>query len=119
MKTLNTYIVEKFQVDKDYKCQYTYQPKNRKELRNVIQDKIDKEGLGTKDDPLDLNDIDTSKITDMSWIFSVDNISKDIGDLVDNGYFDISDWDVSNVRYMRYMFNKLICKTEHSKVNDL
>ena len=102
MKTINQYINEKFQVSKNYTHQYTYQPKNKDELIDYITYKIKKEGFGTKDNPLDLNDIDTSKITDMSKLF--DAIDGPLNNLSNNGYFDISDWDVSNVKNMCYMF---------------
>ena len=59
MYSLRHYIIEKFQVPKDYKEQYAYAPKDKKELIKCIKEKIEKEGLGTKDNPLDLNDIDT------------------------------------------------------------
>ena len=104
MKSLNTYITEKFQVSKDYKRQYAYTPKNKDELIECIKDKIQKEGLGTEKNPLYLNDIDTSMITDMSFLFSVQ--WGELKELSENGYFDISDWDVSNVKNMSWMLQK-------------
>ena len=62
------------------------QPKSKKELIKIINDSFDK-GV------YDLNFIDTSEITDMSWLF--DNV---------NHNFDISSWDVSNVTNMEFMF---------------
>ena len=103
MNSLRQYIIEKFQVSKDYKRQYTYHPKDKDELIECIKDKIKKEGLGTKDNPLDLNDIDTSQITDMSKLF--DALDGKLKDLSENGYFNISDWDVSNVENMENMFH--------------
>ena len=103
MISLNSYITEKFQVSKDYKRQYAYQPKTKGELIDCIIEKTNKEGFGTKDKPLDLNDIDTSKITDMSYLFyGSDNYR--LCNLSKNGNFDISDWDVSNVTNMEAMF---------------
>ena len=67
---------------------YSCQPKTRSELKEIIKDRISKEGP-----KCDLNDIDTSLITDMSAIF---NSSKFNGD--------ISKWDVSNVKTMLGMF---------------
>ena len=67
---------------------YTCQPKTRDELIKLVEERINKEGTDC-----DLNDIDTSLITDMSELFS---------DSKFNG--DISKWDVSNVEDMRYMF---------------
>ena len=102
MKAINSYIAEKFQVSKDYKRQYAYTPKDKKELIQCIKEKIEQYGLGTKNKPLDLNDIDTSMITDMSHLFDVDY--EEMAKLSLNGYFDISDWNVSNVKTMRSMF---------------
>ena len=102
MKALNQYINEKFQVPKDYKCQYAYHPKTKGELIACIREKIDKEGLGAEDEPLNLNDIDTSKITDMSELF--DAIDGQLVELSKTRYFDISDWDVSNAKSMFNMF---------------
>ena len=68
MKTINTYINEKLVIGNNIDI-YNYHPKDKNELIKAIQDKIDKEGLGTKNNPLDLNDIDTSEITDMSIKF--------------------------------------------------
>ena len=67
----------------------TVQPKNARGLRRIILNTIKKEGP-----ECDLNFIDTSLVTDMSYLFY------DIDDF--NG--DISKWDVSNVRDMSYMF---------------
>ena len=104
MKTLNNYITEKFQVSKDYKRQYVYTPKDKNELIKCIEEKIDKEGYGTKENPLNLNDIDTSEITDMKLLF--DALDGKLKDLSKNGNFDISNWDVSNVENMGFMFGK-------------
>ena len=102
MRSLNNYITEKFQVSKDNIRKYVYHPKDRNELIECIKNKIEKEGLGTEDEPLDLNDIDTSKITNMCNIFDADD--GELKFLSKNGYFDISDWDVSNVENMYGMF---------------
>ena len=101
MKALNTYIIEKFQVAKDNIKAYKYYPETKEELIQCIKEKIEQEGLGTKDKPLDLNDIDTSMITDMSKLF---DSAESLIELSENGNFDISEWDVSNVTDMMYMF---------------
>ena len=67
---------------------YTYHPKTKKELKDLIEERITNEGV-----KCDLNDIDTSEITDMSYLFY---------NLDFNG--DISDWDVSKVTDMFEMF---------------
>ena len=88
-QTINTYINEKLRLTS--KRQYTCQPKGKKELRAIIIDRIKNEG-----NECGLNDIDTSKITDMSYLF-YENVFE---------YFngDISMWDVSNVKIMDGMF---------------
>jgi surface protein len=97
MKTINTYINEKLRLTN--KRTYTCQPKDKIELRKIIIDRIKKEG-----NECDINDIDVSKITDMSRLF-------DVGPSFVGGHpafkdfnCDISMWDVSNVKDMGYMF---------------
>ena len=88
MKTLQNYITEKILINKNSKIGYIYHPNTKDELTKIIKQKIESEG-----NECDLNDIDTSNITDMSWLFEHSDF---------NG--DISKWDVSNVENMRYMF---------------
>ena len=88
MKTLQNYITEKILINKNSKIVYNYHPKTKDELRKIIKQKIESEG-----NECDLNDIDTSNITDMSNLFEYSDF---------NG--DISRWNVSNVENMRYMF---------------
>ena len=120
MKDINNYIIEKLKKinSKNLGKQYNYFPKDRHELMDII-DKLLKERNHTAD----LNDIDTSKITDMTNLFYHIHFDGDISDWdVSNvknmrGMFydsqfngDISNWDVSNVEDMSYMFY-------HSKFN--
>ena len=67
---------------------YSCQPKTKEELKEIIKERISKEGYNC-----DLNDIDTSLIKDMSYMFEKSDF---------NG--DISSWNVSNVRDMSSMF---------------
>ena len=67
---------------------YSCQPKTKDELKKIIKDRISNEGTDC-----DLNDIDTSLITEMNSLFYQSKF---------NGY--ISDWDVSNVTNMQRMF---------------
>ena len=69
---------------------YSCQPRTRIELKEIIEDRISKEGPNC-----DLNDIDVSLINDMSLLFFKYKF---------NG--DISKWDVSNVKNMSNMFRK-------------
>ena len=68
----------------------TVQPENKYELKDIIEDTIKERG-----NKCDLNFIDTSKITDISALFS---------DSEFNG--DISKWNVSNVEDMECVFNR-------------
>ena len=61
MKKLNQYIKEKLIINKDYRDN-TIVVKSFDELRKIINDRYDKLGPGTKQDPIDFNDIDVSNI---------------------------------------------------------
>ena len=106
MKTLKQYLTERLIIKKS---SYKYYPETKKELKDIIKQRIEQEGP-----EVDLNDIDVSNITDMSYLFE----SLDF-----NG--DISNWDVSNVTDMSNMFfeckkfNQDISKWDVSKVNDM
>ena len=91
---------------------YTSQPKTREELKDIIEDRISKEGPNC-----DMNDIDTSRITDMSYLFELSVFNGDISkwnvsnvenmsDMFSFSSFngDISKWNISNVKYMSSMF---------------
>ena len=88
MKTLKNYITEKILINKNSKMPYNYHPKTKDELKDIIDKRIESEG-----NECDLNDIDTSNITDMSNLFAYSEF---------NG--DISKWDVSHVKNMKGMF---------------
>ena len=92
MKTLKEHINEALKIGKNLSdwTSYSYQPKTKKELKEIIKKRISKEGPNCN-----LNDVDTSLITDMSWLFYVSEF---------NG--DISNWDVSNVKDMNCMFER-------------
>ena len=87
---------------------YSRQPKTKKELKDIIEDRVYNYGSNC-----DLNDIDISLITDMSYLFF---------EIDFNG--DISRWDVSNVKNMSRMFYKShfngdISKWKVSNVEDM
>ena len=90
MKTIDSYITEKLKINKDIIAkQYNYHPKDKYELRSIIKKLLDERGQDA-----DLNDIDVSNVTDMSFIFSDLKIHN----------IDISQWNVSNVENMFCMF---------------
>ena len=87
---------------------YSCQPKTKEELKNIIKKRIREQGPNC-----DLNDINTSLITDMSYLFDYSKF---------NG--NISKWNVSNVKDMIGMFaysefNKDISSWNTSKVEDM
>ena len=88
MKQINNYIVERLHINKDIGNHYNYHPKDKDELKELVDQLIEKRG-----NEANLNDIDTSEITDMFKLFCRSNF---------NG--DISEWNVSNVEDMDYMF---------------
>ena len=97
MKQLSTYINEKLVINKNtFKAKYF--PKTFKELRELLERLIKERGKDA-----DLNDIDVSDI---------DNMGSEVKWLDDKGLFegldphniDISEWNVSNVKQMNFMF---------------
>ena len=108
MKMLSQHIIERLQLNKDRVQQFECVPKTTEELQKYINQKILKEGP-----ECNLNNIDVSNITDMSYLFAYSKF---------NG--DISQWNVSNVKNMTLMFyhstfNKDISKWDVSNVEDM
>ena len=96
MKHLNQFITEyiiKKKLDKPIDSEYKYHPQTKDKLIENI-----KELLYKREN--DLNCIDTSAITDMSFLFMNINV------IIDN--IDVSNWNVSNVTNMEGLFNN--CK---------
>ena len=89
MKNLKDIIIEGLKIGSKTKVNmYTCQPKDKNELISIIEERLN------KDKNANLNDIDVSNITNMSYLFYV----------LDPHNIDISEWDVSNVKNMRNMF---------------
>ena len=114
MKQINKYIVERLHINKDTKIVYNYHPKTRDELYELVNKLIKERG-----NEADLNDIDTSEIIDMNYMFNDSKFNGDISEwdvsnvkdmhcMFKGSNFngDISKWDVSNVKYMRNMFDE-------------
>ena len=116
MKTLKDHINEALKIGKNLSewSAYSCQPKTKDELLQIIKDRISKEGPNCN-----LNDIDTSLITNMFYLFYGSKFNGDISKWnISNvksmeGMFsrfnfngDISNWDVSNVEDMSWMFHK-------------
>lgn len=110
MKTIIEYLNR--HKHKPIKPVYNYHPTSLDKLMQIVDIRIKKEGHDC-----DLNDIDVSKITDMSFLFANSRFNGDISEwnvsnvktmssMFKNSDFngDISGWDVSNVYDMRSMF---------------
>lgn len=104
MKDFTVYINEKLKITKNILKQYkyNYRPSTKDELSALIEQLIEERG-----NEADLNDINTSKITDMSWLFDSSKF---------NG--DISGWDVSAVENMEGMFAKSEFTGENGDISD-
>ena len=122
MKSLQNYITEKILINKNSKTEYNYHPKTKDELKAIIKQKIESDG-----NECNLNDIDTSNITDMSFLFADSkfngNISNwDVSNVtnMDGMFFaskfddDISNWNVSNVTNMASMFYESVFNSDIS-----
>ena len=99
MKQLSTYIQEKLIINKDYR-EVKIVVKSFDELRKIIEDRYDKLGEGTEQNPIDFNDIDVSNIDSFYSL----NRDKGIFEKIRFKYIDISNWDVSNATNMMAMF---------------
>ena len=113
MKSLSQHIQEALKVGSKSKVNaFNYHPKTRIELKELVEKLIEERG-----NDADLNDIDTSEITDMSSLFYNSEFNGDISKWnmgkVKNIFFmfansifngDISGWDVSSVEDMSAMF---------------
>ena len=96
-------------------------------IRDIVEREIKKYGNNA-----DLNHIDVSRVTDMSYLFSMDDFNGDFSNITDMSYLfymddfngDISNWNVSNVTDMEKMFchsefNGDISKWDVSNVTDM
>ena len=90
MKSLKHYIQEKLIIKKNKGSNnYKYFPKSKEELQDIILKHMKEEG-----NEVDLNDIDVSNITDMSYLFSRNKKFNQ----------DISNWNISDETDMLYIF---------------
>ena len=112
MKSLKTKVNESF-----YKnAGGMSHPTTREELQREIMARLDR-------GQYNLNDIDVSRVTNMSLVFSTIHEYKKYDQLLDK--IDISRWDVSNVKDMNWMFggcsnfNSDISKWDVSNVENM
>lgn len=111
LTSLKSYIREQLVEESDSDV---LRPTSKEELKRLINQRIEEQGLNC-----DLNDIDVSRVTDMSDLFFSSKFNGDISEWNVssvrnmNGMFynskfngDISKWDVHNVESMLNMFNE-------------
>ena len=114
MKQLNQYIKERLIINKDYR-DVNIVVKSFDELRKIIEDRYDKLGQGTKQNPIDFNDIDVSNL-DSFYDKNAGRFGKGLFENIQFKYIDISYWNVSNIESMKQMF--YLCK-ELKSVGDI
>lgn len=104
MKSLQQHIQEKLIVNKHYDS-YKYHPKTWDELRQIIEDRYYEFRYkpGTEQEPVDFNDIDVSGIDSF---YNENSKYKGIFAYTQFKYINISDWNVSNIKDMRCMFEE-------------
>ena len=102
MKRLTQFISEKLKINSkskvNSKSKIEYFPQTKNELKDIIV-KVCKES--TDKECVNLNIIDTSKITDLSFLFTHSYIKN----ALKGRDIEISDWDVSNVKDFHCMFD--------------
>ena len=91
MININQFINEKLRLTN---IRYTSCPKNKEELRKILEERLE------KDKDADLNDIDVSNITNMGS----ENTKHGLFNGLDPRDIKIDRWNVSNVKDMSYMF---------------
>ena len=98
MQNLDEFILEKLKISK---IETKYKPKTKEELVKIMIEEIETNGPDCS-----LNHIDVSNITDMSYLFRGGNANKyQMGHPILSEFDgDVSDWDVSSVTNMNYMF---------------
>ena len=98
MRKLEEFVNEKLKVSK---IETKYKPKTKEELVDLIIKEIETNGPNCS-----LNHIDVSNITDMSYLFRGGDPNKyQMGHSILSEFDgDISDWNVSNVTNMAFLF---------------
>ena len=114
MKQLSAYVQERLIINKDYR-EVKIVVKSFDELRKIIEDRYKKLGSGTKQNPIDFNDIDVSNL-DSFYDKNAGRFGKGLFENIQFKYIDISYWDVSNIESMKQMF--YLCK-ELKSVGDI
>lgn len=103
MKSLINHMHESLRIGIDDKPEML-EPLTWNELRDIIEDRCNKQGAGTAKDPIDFNDIDVSNIDSFVYYGTPTNTSYGLFEDMEFQYINISDWDVSNIHTFSRMF---------------
>lgn len=102
MKKLSQFINEKLKITKNKR--FIYKPESLKELKKLIKEKLE----NSKNNILDLTDIDVSNLTSLENMTSYTYL-----DVVNNktniDTIDVSGWDVSNIKNFKRVFCSRLC----------
>ena len=116
MKQIAEYLLSKTKIEKDNRIRA-----NDNNIRKLVRAELLNQGPNAN-----LNHIDVNEVTDMSFLFCARTLNdKCLGFEYDNINPDISQWDVSNVTDMKYMFyhceqfNRNISKWDVSNVTNM
>ena len=99
MKSLKYTLQESLRIGINDKP-YTASPTTWEELRQIIENRYEELGPGTVSNPIDFNDINVSEIP----TFYNASVNDGIFNNTNFEYIDVSDWDVSNIESMTWMF---------------
>ena len=112
MRRLEEFILEKLKINKP---KTKYAPKDKQELIDIIIADIESNGPTCS-----LNTIDVSNITDMSYLFRGGDKDKYFGGHPTLSKFngDISEWNVSNVTDMKFMFDNCKYTGKNGDISD-
>ena len=94
MKTLSNYIEEKLVINKEYNKR-EIKVSSHDELLSKLEEIFKNEGPGTKDKPINLNNLDVSEVIEFNSLFKY----------LDFKYIDISDWELTNATNVENMFS--------------
>lgn len=97
MKSLSQHIEEKLLINKNFKNVTIVETWD--ELRKLVRQRYKELGPGTKQSPIDFNDIDVSELKTL-----VSDNKRGVFEETEFKYINISNWNVSNIKNMKGLF---------------